>query len=88
MIFQDPYASLDPRQTVASILAEPLAIHNIGKPREHKMHAMTLLEAVWPLAPATSTATPTSSPAANVNASASPAPWRLELRSGGNFQRS
>ncbi len=46
MIFQDPYASLDPRQTVASILAEPLNIHKIGKPRERKMHAMALLEAV------------------------------------------
>ncbi|MCP4245377.1 MAG: ABC transporter ATP-binding protein, partial [bacterium] len=46
MIFQDPYASLDPRQTVASILAEPLKIHKIGKPRERKMHAMALLEAV------------------------------------------
>ncbi len=73
MIFQDPYASLDPRQTVAPILSEPLKIHNIGKPRVHKMHAMTLLEAVWPLAPATSTATPTSSPERGANASASPA---------------
>ncbi|HIK61493.1 MAG TPA: ATP-binding cassette domain-containing protein, partial [Planctomycetes bacterium] len=27
MIFQDPFASLDPRQTVGSILTEPMAIH-------------------------------------------------------------
>lgn len=46
MIFQDPYASLDPRQTVASILAEPLAIHRIGRPRERRLRALQLLEAV------------------------------------------
>ena len=46
MIFQDPYASLDPRQTVASILAEPLHIHHMGKPRDRKLRAMALLEAV------------------------------------------
>lgn len=46
MIFQDPYASLDPRQTVASILAEPLKIHRLAKPRERKLRAMQLLDAV------------------------------------------
>ncbi|MFT7668480.1 MAG: oligopeptide/dipeptide ABC transporter ATP-binding protein [Planctomycetota bacterium] len=46
MIFQDPYASLDPRQTVASILTEPGKIHKIGKPRTRKLQAMGLLEAV------------------------------------------
>ncbi|MDP6764387.1 MAG: ATP-binding cassette domain-containing protein [Planctomycetota bacterium] len=46
MIFQDPYASLDPRQTVGSILAEPLSIHGLAKPRRRKLEAMALLEAV------------------------------------------
>ncbi len=46
MIFQDPYASLDPRQTVGSILAEPLAIHGLMKPRERRLHALRLLEVV------------------------------------------
>ena len=50
MIFQDPYASLDPRQTVGSILTEPLRIHNAltgaGKPRRRRLRALALLEAV------------------------------------------
>jgi len=46
MIFQDPYASLDPRQTVSSILTEPLAIHRLAKPKERKLRAMALLDAV------------------------------------------
>jgi oligopeptide transport system ATP-binding protein len=46
MIFQDPYASLDPRQTVGSILTEPLAIHRLHKPRERRLRAMQLLDTV------------------------------------------
>ncbi len=46
MIFQDPYASLDPRQTVGSILAEPLKIHKLGGPRQRRLRTMELLEAV------------------------------------------
>ena len=46
MIFQDPYASLDPRQTVGSILSEPLKIHGLGKPQNRKLRALELLEAV------------------------------------------
>ena len=46
MIFQDPFASLDPRQTVGSILTEPMAIHKLGKPRDRRLRSMQLLEAV------------------------------------------
>ena len=46
MIFQDPYASLDPRQTVASTLMEPQVIHRLGKPRTRRLRSMALLDAV------------------------------------------
>jgi len=46
MIFQDPFASLDPRLTVEQIICEPLDIHNIGTPRERAAEARRLLEIV------------------------------------------
>jgi len=46
MIFQDPYASLNPRMTVGSIVSEPLEIHNIGKGSERKERVKELLKIV------------------------------------------
>ncbi|MFN8441001.1 MAG: dipeptide ABC transporter ATP-binding protein [Caldilineaceae bacterium] len=36
MIFQDPYASLNPRMTVGSIISEPLEVHGIGSSRKER----------------------------------------------------
>jgi len=46
IIFQDPYASLNPRMTVGSIIAEPLEIHNIGTARERQERVQELLKLV------------------------------------------
>lgn len=43
IIFQDPFSSLNPRQTVASIVAAPLEIHNIVKEREKEDRIADLL---------------------------------------------
>jgi oligopeptide/dipeptide ABC transporter ATP-binding protein len=43
MIFQDPYASLDPRQTVGEIVGEPLDIHNLAqskRQRQERIHEL------------------------------------------------
>ncbi len=45
-IFQDPYSSLNPRMTVATILAEPFAIHGIGTEITRRAAAVRLLEMV------------------------------------------
>ncbi|TMB44109.1 MAG: ATP-binding cassette domain-containing protein [Chloroflexi bacterium] len=46
MIFQDPYASLDPRQTVGDIIGEPLDIHGLAKGKERRNRIFELLQVV------------------------------------------
>jgi len=46
MIFQDPYASLNPRMTVGNIVSEPLKIHGIGNSASRKERTEELLKLV------------------------------------------
>ena len=46
MVFQDPYASLNPRMRVGSIVGEPLEVHGRGTAREVKARVQNLLERV------------------------------------------
>lgn len=46
IIFQDPYASLNPREKIREILTHPLRRHRIGAPSEHEDRAAALLEKV------------------------------------------
>jgi oligopeptide/dipeptide ABC transporter ATP-binding protein len=46
MVFQDPYASLNPRKRVGQIVAEPLEVHGVGGDNERKRRVQELLEIV------------------------------------------
>ena len=46
MIFQDPYASLNPRMNVATIVAEPLEIHGVGTKAERRERVRELMTTV------------------------------------------
>ena len=46
MIFQDPYASLNPRMTVGNIIGEPLEVHNLAKGHEKTERVQELLRVV------------------------------------------
>lgn len=46
MVFQDPYASLDPRLTVGDIVAEPLLIHKMHSEKDRNIRVEELLETV------------------------------------------
>jgi oligopeptide transport system ATP-binding protein len=46
MIFQDPYASLNPRMSVGSIIGEPLAIHSLARGRARKERVTELMRIV------------------------------------------
>jgi oligopeptide transport system ATP-binding protein len=46
MVFQDPYASLNPRHSIEQILEEPLIVHGIGTKEERKKQVRDMLEVV------------------------------------------
>jgi oligopeptide/dipeptide ABC transporter ATP-binding protein len=46
MVFQDPYASLNPRKRVGFIVGEPIEVHNIGTQQQRKRRVQELLEIV------------------------------------------
>lgn len=46
MIFQDPYASLNPRMTVGDIIGEPLLVHSVATPQEVQERVKDLLNKV------------------------------------------
>ncbi len=46
IVFQDPYASLDPRMNIARIIAEPLEIHGIGSKADRAAKVAELLSLV------------------------------------------
>jgi oligopeptide transport system ATP-binding protein len=46
IVFEDPYAALNPRQTVGDIIGEPLAVHNIAKGNARRERVRELLQVV------------------------------------------
>ncbi|MCD0460520.1 oligopeptide/dipeptide ABC transporter ATP-binding protein [Roseiconus lacunae] len=46
MVFQDPFASLNPRMTVGSIIGEPLAVHGLASGKDRKLEVLRLMDLV------------------------------------------
>lgn len=46
MVFQDPFASLNPRMTVGRIIGEPMEIFGLHSPRDRQLEAMRLMDLV------------------------------------------
>jgi oligopeptide/dipeptide ABC transporter ATP-binding protein len=46
IVFQDPYASLNPRMKIGDIVGEPLVIHNVGNKKERRERVAELLKKV------------------------------------------
>ncbi len=70
MVFQDPFASLNPRHSVGRTVGEPLRVHGLASRRSVGARVRELLEVVG-LPRDAASRYPTSSPAASASASAS-----------------
>ncbi|MGD9924077.1 MAG: ABC transporter ATP-binding protein, partial [Pseudorhodoplanes sp.] len=46
MVFQDPYSSLNPRQTAETVVGEPMLVHGTASGRERKERVSALFDAV------------------------------------------
>ena len=73
MIYQDPYASLNPRMTAGEIVGEPLVIHGVGTDGRAARARGRPVRPGRPAGPSCAIPTRTSSRAASASASASPA---------------
>jgi ABC-type oligopeptide transport system ATPase subunit len=69
LIFQDPFASLDPRMTAGDIIGEPLLVHGIAKGKAYREQVSELLRMVE-LEPYMAVG--------NDKGSGSPGPWRYD----------
>ena len=76
MIFQDPYASLDPRLSIRDSIAEPLAVQGIGNEQERRERVDDLMEKVGLPRDVRRRGCRASSAAASASASASRGRWR------------
>ncbi|MCO8120797.1 ATP-binding cassette domain-containing protein [Stieleria sp. TO1_6] len=46
MVFQDPFASLNPRMTVGNIIGEPLVVHRLASGKDRKLEVLRLMDLV------------------------------------------
>lgn len=75
IIFQDPYASLNPRMTIGSIIEEPLVVHNLHDSIKDRQDRVRELARLVGLREDSLNRYPHEFPVANVNELESLAPW-------------